>query len=173
MTGKHGGARPGAGRKSKAEKYETEINAAERYIADRLPQFVKALEELALLGTETVHETWEPAGMITIDDVILDDASGKEQKVKRLAFPHKKADEMVLVQRRVVRGGPSESAVVYGIDRILGKPTAEVEVSGPDGGPLETVTMTMEEWKQRAAERLAQANATYALLDEEGEGDAA
>ncbi len=41
----NGGARPGAGRKRKAEKFETQIQRAEKKIADKLPMLVdKALE---------------------------------------------------------------------------------------------------------------------------------
>lgn len=43
-----GGARPGAGRKSKAQKFATEIAAAERQITDRLPDIVAAQIDLAL-----------------------------------------------------------------------------------------------------------------------------
>lgn len=47
MTTPKGGARPGAGRKPKAEKYARPINAAEKKIADHLPLIVDALLELA------------------------------------------------------------------------------------------------------------------------------
>lgn len=46
MAGK-GGARPGAGRKRAADKYATAINQAERRIADRLPDLIDKLFELA------------------------------------------------------------------------------------------------------------------------------
>lgn len=42
-----GGARPGAGRKSNAEKYARPIAAAERKIADKLPDIVDRMLELA------------------------------------------------------------------------------------------------------------------------------
>lgn len=42
-----GGARPGAGRKRKAEKFETQIQKAEGMIADRLPWLVDKAMELA------------------------------------------------------------------------------------------------------------------------------
>lgn len=65
MAGNHGGRRPGAGRKPKAEKYAPQINRAEKRIADRLPQLVDKMFELAdgvlvedinpVLGTVSVY----------------------------------------------------------------------------------------------------------------------
>lgn len=62
----HGGARPGAGRKRKAQKFETQIQRAERQIADRLPLLVDRMFELAdgvlvedinpLLGTKSIYQ---------------------------------------------------------------------------------------------------------------------
>lgn len=47
MAGPNGGARPGAGRKRKAQKFETQIQKAEGMIADRLPWLVEKAFELA------------------------------------------------------------------------------------------------------------------------------
>jgi hypothetical protein len=47
MANQHGGARPGAGRKKKADKFSTEIQAAERQIADKLPALIGNLIRLA------------------------------------------------------------------------------------------------------------------------------
>lgn len=44
----HGGARTNAGRKPKAERFATKIAAAEKRIADRLPDLVDAMMDLAL-----------------------------------------------------------------------------------------------------------------------------
>jgi hypothetical protein len=49
-----GGARPGAGRKTKAEKFATAIARAEKRIADRLPQLIDNL--IALADGVTVQE---------------------------------------------------------------------------------------------------------------------
>lgn len=46
MANSHGGARPGAGRKPKAIKYESQIRKAEKRIADKLPWVVDKLLEL-------------------------------------------------------------------------------------------------------------------------------
>lgn len=45
--GKNGGARPGAGRKPKAQKYEQQINKAERQVADWLPALMHNMKRLA------------------------------------------------------------------------------------------------------------------------------
>jgi hypothetical protein len=45
-----GGARPGAGRKPKAEKYQTPIQAAEQRIADRLPELIDRMFDLSKEG---------------------------------------------------------------------------------------------------------------------------
>lgn len=48
MNGTKGGARPGAGRPRKLDKYAGQVAAAETRIADRLPELVEALMLLAL-----------------------------------------------------------------------------------------------------------------------------
>ena len=48
MAKGHGGRRPGAGRKPKAEKYAGRISKAEKRIADRLPEIAERLIDLAL-----------------------------------------------------------------------------------------------------------------------------
>lgn len=45
--GQNGGARPGAGRKPKAEKFKLPIAKAEKRIADKLPWLVDQMIELA------------------------------------------------------------------------------------------------------------------------------
>ena len=62
----NGGARTGAGRKRKAEKFATQIQRAEGKIADRLPMLVDKMFELAegvlvedinpILGTTSVYQ---------------------------------------------------------------------------------------------------------------------
>ena len=42
-----GGARPGAGRKPKAEKFETAISRAEKRIVDKLPDLIDNMMDLA------------------------------------------------------------------------------------------------------------------------------
>lgn len=63
MAGKNGGARPGAGRKPRAEKYETAIGKAEKRIVDRLPELIDNLFRLA--GGVVVEQT-DPDGETTV-----------------------------------------------------------------------------------------------------------
>lgn len=65
-----GGARPGAGRKRKADKYQADINKAEKKIIDKLPQIVEAQIDLAL-GLKAVRfneETQKEEVYTTIPD---------------------------------------------------------------------------------------------------------
>jgi len=47
MAGKNGGARPGAGRKPRDEKFKLPIAKAEKRIADRLPMLIDRMFELS------------------------------------------------------------------------------------------------------------------------------
>jgi hypothetical protein len=47
MAGPNGGARPGAGRKPKAQVYESEITKADRRIAKNLVRYIENMEQLA------------------------------------------------------------------------------------------------------------------------------
>lgn len=47
MANEHGGARPGAGRKPKDEKFKQPIAKAEKKIADKLPWLIDQMMELA------------------------------------------------------------------------------------------------------------------------------
>lgn len=143
MAGKHGGSRSGAGRKSKAEKHAGAVAGAEQRIADHLPELIENLLGLADGATQRVEEKWEPAGTRTIDEVATDrdgkpllDPRGRTQILKRPAFPDKKPDEMILVERKVIVMGPDFRANEYLVNRVLGKPTERHEVSGEDGEPL-------------------------------------
>lgn len=61
--GQNGGARPGAGRKPKDEKFKQPIAKAEKKIADRLPWLVDKMMELA----EGVHvERLSPTGALVV-----------------------------------------------------------------------------------------------------------
>ncbi len=135
MANGHGGARPGAGRPAKADKYEPEITATERKIADRLPELLEREFDLATGGAERVECLYELALGITVDSH-AENPSGVVVKVKKQLFPHAEPDEMVLVSRKVITPEPDRAAIEYLIDRILGKPTASVEMSGPDGGDI-------------------------------------
>lgn len=125
MANGWGGARANAGRKKKAEIFASEIAAAERRVADRLPRLLANLEQLADGGYEQVTETYEPAGLIQITkEVITKDGT---VSVKELAFPELPPDELVCVRRTRTVAAPDRAANVYLVDRILGRPVAAVE----------------------------------------------
>lgn len=130
-----GGARPGAGRKARAQKFAGPIAAAEQAIVDQLPQIVGNLLMLANGGWEEISEHYEPAGLVLVDDY-AQNAEGQSYKVKRLAFPDLPPDQMVLVKRVRSVAAPDRIANIYLVDRILGKPVQAIEASGPEGGSI-------------------------------------
>lgn len=84
----NGGARPGAGRKPKAEQFARPIAAAEKKIADKLPWLIDqqmSLAEGVLVQTETL------AGPV------------------------------------IYKTPPDRQAIVYLVDRIMGKPEVKVD----------------------------------------------
>jgi len=138
-----GGARAGAGRKRTADKYASKINAAEKRIADRLPQLIDNLLYLANGGYEIGSETREPAGLVFAK------GDGSVQPMQDLhpnlfagdppgerLFPSLPPDELVVTKRVVSIAAPDRAANQYLIDRILGKTIAPLEVSGPGGDPI-------------------------------------
>jgi hypothetical protein len=96
----NGGARPGAGRKAKAEKFKQPIAKAEKRIADKLPYLIDKMFELA-------------------DGVLVEDINP------------------VTFKASVYREKPDRTALVYLIDRIMGKPIERKEHTGADGGVIE------------------------------------
>lgn len=101
MAGKNGGARPGAGRKPKAEQYKLPIRKAEKRIADRLPSIVDKMLELS-------------EGVL-VKNPGLSESMG-----------------MTIVYEKA----PDRQACEYLLNRIMGKPTEAVEISGPDKGAI-------------------------------------
>ena len=146
MANGHGGARPGSGRKPRAERFASEIELAERRCADRLPQVLDNLELIADGESPKIEERWEAAGSVMIEvqakgpaGELLFTPSGRPSMVKALAFPGRGPEELVLVERKVITAGPDFKANEYLADRILGKPTAAVELTGKDGEALEVI----------------------------------
>lgn len=132
-----GGARVGAGRKPRAEKFARPIAAAEKRIADRLPELVDNLLLLAAGGIEQVEERYEPAGLVQVDDyeeVQREGRRSRQHKVKRPAYPKAPAEQMVLVERRVTHTLPDRAALQYLIDRILGRTTSRMVTDVTSGG---------------------------------------
>ena len=134
MANGHGGARAGAGRKPNREKYAAQLAALSDRIAAGLPDRLDALEQLADGGYEQITEVWEPAGLVQINKVI--ETSDGTIRVTELAFPELKPDELVCIKRTRSIAAPDRKANEYLIDRIAGRPTAAVELSSEDGGPL-------------------------------------
>ena len=89
------------GRTPKSELYKGHIRAAENIIADRLPQYLDNLHELA--GGVWVEET---------------DKDGK---------------------RKIYKEKPCRQSNEYLVNRIMGKPTEAIEVSGPEGDGLKVI----------------------------------
>lgn len=116
----NGGARPGAGRKRKDEKHETAIAQAEGRIVDRLPHIIDNMFHLAMGGYERVEEQYAPAGSLYV-------GYGEHQTPM---YPDKPDDELVLIKRVVSFADKDRAANVYLIDRIMGKPTQQTELSG-------------------------------------------
>jgi hypothetical protein len=121
-----GGARAGAGRKPRSEKFQRPIAAAEKRIADRLPQIIDNLFLLADGGYLQVTETWEAAGLLT---------SGQGEATVP-AFPDKRPDELVLTRSTRSIAAPDRGANQDLLNRIAGKPTAALEISGAGGEPI-------------------------------------
>jgi hypothetical protein len=109
----HGGKRPGAGRKAKAEKHAGVITRAEKRIADRLPELIENM--LALAGGVFVERPARDGKDGAADD------------------PPKAPPD------RVYLTPPDRQANEYLINRILGRPTERAEVTGVQGGPVEVV----------------------------------
>jgi hypothetical protein len=106
MAGKNGGARPGAGRKRKAEKFAAPIAKAEKRIADRLPQIIDNLLVLA-----------EGVKFVELD------RDGKPL-------------ELVEGDVATYVTAPDRQANEYLANRIMGKPIDKREITGPEGGSI-------------------------------------
>lgn len=74
----------------------------------------------------------------------------KDGELKELARAHTKEAIQTLVSVMKGKKSPAASKVAAAIallDRGYGKPVQAVEASGPDGGPIETVTpMELAKW---------------------------
>jgi hypothetical protein len=106
MAGK-GGARPGAGRKPKAIKFETQIQRAEGMIADRLPWVVDKLFELGegVLVEEaglTGHTVYQKPPDRDALKYLADRIMGKPTERKEHSFD-KPLEEMTEDELRAIR----------------------------------------------------------------------
>ena len=123
--GRHGGARPGAGRKPKSVRFRTKINAADKLFADGLKKAATKLLELAEGGFETIEREYLPAGLVTVKIDTVSDSGKVERGLERLAFPDLDETELVCVKEKRSQAMPDRTALVYICNRILGRPFAE------------------------------------------------
>lgn len=120
----NGGARPGAGRKAKAEKYKQPIAKAEKKIVDKLPWLVDQALACAK-GVPLVQSS--PAinivvGMLQQCVTAPDQVAALNAAIDRLEY--------------IFSTPPDAKSIQYLMDRIMGKPLAKQEVTGEDGAPL-------------------------------------
>lgn len=125
MSNGWGGARPGAGRKRHSERHAGQVEQLHDLAAGTLAERYAALDLLARGGFEQVIETWEPAGLVTIQKT-LETAEGVV-RVTELAFPHLPPEQLVCVRRTVRVAAPDRRANEYLIDRVAGRPTQAAE----------------------------------------------
>ena len=123
------------GRPRKLDLYAGRIRSAEDQVADRLPQLISNLFQLA-------------------DGIWVEEKDGDGE-------------------RRVYSRPPDRQANEYLINRILGKPTEAVELSGPDGEQLASATLFHIYTNGRGPSigsipRIPSANGTNSLPDESG-----
>ena len=121
MANGHGGARRGAGRHRKRDKYTSQSAAFDDRAA--------ALELLADGGFEQIEEEFVPAGLVFIDDVTVEDGKVIRRRVR--AFPNLPEKELVCIRRKRSFAAPDRAANIYLIDRILGKPGTESDDEPP------------------------------------------
>ena len=112
MAGR-GGARPGAGRKPKAEKFARPIAAAEKRIADKLPFLIDKQFELAE-GVPLIDNSKALKYLIETIQTACPDAERVERVVAEL--------------KQFFSTAPDRQAIQYLVDRIMGKPTEKQEI---------------------------------------------
>lgn len=133
VKGRSGGKRDGAGRKPKSYLYQRHIQKADKYLAPKMEELLKLLEEMARGQIEMVRETWKPAALILVERVELQEVSVGEDtrlvpvKSKVSAFPNKRPDDMVLVDKRILSGVRDRQALIYLVNRIMGRPAGQPE----------------------------------------------
>lgn len=142
MANGHGGARPGAGRKPKAEKYESQIEAANQQIADHLPMIVGNLLKLAGGGFEMVENKYQP------DWYVLATINKSQSRKKSKAEPIQEGGEgglelneetltvhrgLSLIEQKVTYAQPNLQALIYLTNRIMGTPVQMVAQTDTDG----------------------------------------
>lgn len=154
MPNGHGGRRPGAGRKPKAERWRGKVKAGEKLIADEVLELIRELFRVAH-GYTYDEVTYVPAALVALKlDVVNDDGS-VTRGVERLAFPELAPDEPVAVKVVRKRVPADFRAIAYGIDRIFGRMALPLPppLEGADDGSIgpDAVAMAAEIRKSRDA----------------------
>ena len=106
-----GGARPGAGRKRKANKFATAINQAEGQIVDRLPELIERLMDLA---TGVLSEEFDLIRMKArvykappdrhALEYLVNRVMGKPTERREHTFPDKPLEDMTDDELRAIVG---------------------------------------------------------------------
>jgi hypothetical protein len=109
--GQNGGARPGAGRKPKADKHAGVITRAEKRIADKLPTLIDKMMELA--HGVTVQEVDKEGGLIVYTKA--PDRQAAEYLINRIMGKPTERKEVTGPE-----GGPVEVAF-YSYDAVAGE----------------------------------------------------
>jgi hypothetical protein len=138
-----GGARVGAGRPRKTDKYAGQIAALEDQIADGLLDNAANMRLLANGGFEQITEVYEPAGLIEVTKQVLTDEG--TVNTRELAFPHLDPEQLVCVRRTRSFAAPDRKANEYLINRIAGTPTQRIEADLDGDGPLFKVYIGIDE----------------------------
>jgi hypothetical protein len=142
----HGGARPGSGRKPKEEKHQSAISEAEQRCADRLPIIIGNLEQLADGGVQESEGKYQAAGTIFYEDLVPQ-GDGRSLKIKKLVFPEKDPEEMVLVEKKIREFGPNVKANEYLANRAMGTPATgdDIKIQEQVDAEIETVVSSLKE----------------------------
>ena len=138
-----GGARPGAGRKTRLERYGGDIVRAEDRCRDRLPTTLDNIEKIADGKAVRVEVKRQPAGTIFRKDVVRDkdghpvaDSKGRFVSIEGLSYPDLDPTEMVEVERKETHFAEDLQANQYLADRVMNRLAAGADVpieEGADG----------------------------------------
>ena len=174
MAAGHGGARPGAGRKPKADKFKRQITRADKTIVGDLDVRVRTLTQIADGNYPIEEEVWKPAALVIVDatEIVETDKGAVSVKIKTPAFPNLPPDEMVLVEKRISVAAPDLKANVYLVNRIMGSPSRQPdeEEAIAATGPLYDLSQLTDE-ELDVFQTLA-AKCSLAKRDGGGEGEA-
>jgi hypothetical protein len=148
-------------RKAALEQYGEELKAAG---VELTRDKVRALDPTQARGQEMSPKLkevfWETRKRF--------DAESEEQLIGDLR--HRRSMYRVIADRALAKGNEQLAlqALKQAAQDAGGVFTNRRELSGPKGGPVETVSMSLEDWKATAAARSAEVADTMAMFDEGG-----